>query len=298
MASPRHSVGTLATLVPFRLRPGWAPLCSPAAVPDHLEDIAGQPIFWRSAPGAGVPVLYLHGVPNSSDQWQPFLDRTGGLAPDLPGFGRSSKRGDLDYSIEGYVAFLERFLAHVDVERVRLVAHDWGAVGLALAQRAPERVTRIVAINVVPFLPGHRWHPIARAWRARLVGELVMGFAVKPVVRQLSRRFTVAPGPAPREFVDAIYQFLDQGTPRAILRLYRSASPETLADAGARLPLVRAPALVLWGDRDPYVPARFADELARALGNARARHFDDAAHWPWLDRPSVIDEVVEFLDDA
>ena len=34
--------------------------------------------------------------------------------------------------------------------------HDWGIVGLALAQRAPERVERIVAIDAVPLLPGYR----------------------------------------------------------------------------------------------------------------------------------------------
>ncbi|MDX6660967.1 MAG: hypothetical protein QOJ55_1789, partial [Solirubrobacteraceae bacterium] len=61
-------------------------------VQEHLEDIDGQPIFWRSAPGDGAPVVYLHGVPTSSDDWVSFLERTGGLAPDLPGFGRSSKR--------------------------------------------------------------------------------------------------------------------------------------------------------------------------------------------------------------
>ena len=75
-------------------------------VQEHHEDIDGQPIFWRSAPGEGAPVLYVHGVPTSSDDWVPFLERTGGLAPDLPGFGRSSKRGDLDYSIAGTVTVL------------------------------------------------------------------------------------------------------------------------------------------------------------------------------------------------
>ena len=264
-------------------------------MPEHLEDIAGQPIFWRSTPVDGAPVLYVHGVPSSSDQWQPFLDRTGGLAPDLPGFGRSSKRADLNYSIEGYAAFLEQFLAYAGVERFRLVVHDWGAVGLALAQRMPDRVQRIVAVNAVPLLPGFRWHGIGRVWRTPLLGELAMGFTTRWVARQLSRRFTVAPGPAPREFVDRMYDHFDQGTQRAILKLYRSASPEALADAGSGLGAVRAPALVLWGDRDPWLPARFADELASALADARARHVADASHWPWLDQPSVLDEVTAFL---
>jgi pimeloyl-ACP methyl ester carboxylesterase len=264
-------------------------------VEEHLEDIDGQPIFWRSAPGEGDPVLYLHGVPTSSDDWVAFLERTGGLAPDLPGFGRSSKRGDLDYSIPGYRRFLTRFLEHVGVERYRLVVHDWGAVGLALAQEAPERVTRLVATNVVPFVPGYRWHRMARAWRTPLLGELVMGATTRWGLSRLSREASASPGPLPREFIDELWAHFDQGTQRAILKLYRSAPSEVLAAAGRRLGDVTAPALVLWGDQDPYIPARFADEMAAALGSGTVRHLADASHWPWLDRPDVADIVAEFL---
>ena len=264
-------------------------------VEEHLEDIDGQPIFWRSAPGDGAPVVYLHGVPTSSDDWVPFLERTGGLAPDLPGFGRSSKRGDLDYSIPGYERFLDRFLEHVGAARYRLVVHDWGAVGLALAQAAPERVERLVVMNVVPFLPGYRWHRIARAWRTPLLGELVMGATNRWLLWQLSREASATAGPLPREFIDGLWEHFDQGTQRAILKLYRSAPSAVLARAGGRLSGITAPALVLWGDRDPYFPARFADETAAALGSATVRHLDDASHWPWLDRPDVVDLVADFL---
>ena len=57
-----------------------------------------------------VPILYLHGLPTSSDDWIAPLELGGGIAVDLPGFGRSGKRGDLDYSLAGHVAFLERLL--------------------------------------------------------------------------------------------------------------------------------------------------------------------------------------------
>lgn len=253
----------------------------------RVEDIDEMPIAWRRAPGDDPPVLYLHGVPESGAMWEPFLARTGGLAPDLPGFGRSAKRGDFRYDVEGYADWLERFLDHVGVERFRLVVHDWGAVGLALAQRAPERVERLVVIDAVPFLPGYRWHRVARAWRTRGVGELVMGATTRWSLRRGSG--------VPREVADRWWEDFDQGTQRAILRLYRSAPEDRLAAVGARLDRIDAPALVVWGEADPYLDPSFADAYAERLARASVRRVPGAGHWPWLDEPGVTDEVCRFL---
>jgi pimeloyl-ACP methyl ester carboxylesterase len=88
----------------------------------------------------------------------------------------------------------------------------------------------------------------------------------------------------------------DQGTQRAILRLYRSAPEQTLAAAGLDLRLLAGPSLVLWGEQDPYIPAAFADSYAEALGNAKAERISGAGHWPWLDKPEIIERVCNFLD--
>jgi pimeloyl-ACP methyl ester carboxylesterase len=270
-----------------------------AGIVQHTADIGGRPVFWRSAPpaaSAAAPPLYLHGNPTSSDDWLGFLERTGGLAPDLPGFGRSGKRGDGDYTMAGYDRFVEAFLDHVRVERVQLLVHDWGSTGLLWAQRFPERVERLVVMNAVPLLPGYRWHRIARLWRTRGVGELVMGMTTRWALGRASRGFNAAPGPMSADFLDRVWEHWDQGTQRAVLQLYR-ASPETaLAAAGARLGAVTCPALVVWGERDPFLPARFADAYAAALGGpARVARLPDAGHWPWLDRPDVIDAVAAFF---
>ncbi len=256
-----------------------------AVIQMHEDELDGLPVAWRSAPSDGTPVLWLHGVPDSGELWTPFLERIGGVAPDLPGFGRSAKRGDLDYSIAGYADWIGRFCELAGLDHVRLVMHDWGAVGLAFAQGAPERVERIVAIDVVPLLPGYRWHPIARVWRTPVAGEVAMGLAAGPIVRRL----------LPARRGAAVLEHFDPGTQRAILRLYRASPPEVLAAAGRDLGAVTAPALVLHGARDRYIPARFADGLAAALGDGRVEHVEGAGHWPWLDRPELVERVAEFL---
>jgi pimeloyl-ACP methyl ester carboxylesterase len=267
---------------------------------EHTEDLDGLPVFWREAPApeeenALAPVLYLHGVPSNSDEWTAWLALTGGLAVDLPGFGRSYKPGWLESTIEEYDTFIERFLDWRGIERVRLVMHDWGAVGLAFAQRRPERVERMVLINVVPFLPGYRWHRLARAWRTPVLGELAMGTMVGFTLKHLSREANVTPGPLPEDVRNSMIEYLDQGTERAILRLYRSSPPERLAAAGEDLGDVQAPTLVVWGTRDPYIPERFAREYVQALPHAELLELPDAGHWPWLDRPDLPERVHDFL---
>jgi pimeloyl-ACP methyl ester carboxylesterase len=272
-------------------------------VADHTGEIDGLPVFWRSAhapPGAAkdaVP-LYLHGVPDSSDEWVTLLERAGGLAPDLPGFGRSGKPGYLTYTIDEYDRYIERFLDGLDVQRVSIVMHDWGAVGLAFAQRHPERVARLVLMNAVPLLAGHRWHRMARVWRTPGLGELAMGTTNRFTLGRLSRATNATPGPMPQEWLDSVLAHFDQGTQRAILRLYRSSPPEVLAAAGERLRRLDVPALVVWGMKDPYIPPRFAHEYVDTLPQAQLVELEDAGHYPWLDRPEVLARVADFLAAA
>jgi pimeloyl-ACP methyl ester carboxylesterase len=252
-------------------------------VAEHTADVAGLAVHLRRAGDA--PILYLHGVPTHSWDWIPFLERYGGIAPDLPGFGRSAKPADFDYSITGYGRFLESLVDELGLERFTLVMHDWGGVGLALAQRFPERVEGLVMFPLVPFVPGYRWHRVARAWRTRGLGELVMGFTTRGAFR---RDF-------PREIADAAWEHFDHGTQRAILRLYRASPPDVLAAAGERLGDVTAPALILWSTDDPYLPAEFAQRHADALGGEAAVELVEGGHWPWHGRPELVERAGELL---
>jgi pimeloyl-ACP methyl ester carboxylesterase len=265
-------------------------------VVERRAQIEGIEVHWREAGGARrPPILYLHGVPTASWDWLPFLERSGGVAPDLPGFGGSGKPADFDYSIDGYGRFVEAFAGAAGLDRFSLVLHDWGAVGLAFAQRFPERIERLVLLSSVPFLPGYRWHRIARVWRTPLLGELSMGFATKWGFRRMSAEAGSTPGPLPDDFVDRVWSDFDHGTQRAILKLYRSAPEDVLARAGENLGELRCPALVLWPTRDPYIPAEFGQAYADALGGQVELEAVDAGHWSWLDRPELVERTARFL---
>ena len=247
------------------------------------------PVVVRAAPpgDAGeAPLVWVHGVPTCADDWLPFLERAGGVAPDLPGFGRSSKRGDGDFTLDGYARFAGAFVDALGAEKIRLVVHDWGAAALAWAAANPHRIEKLVVIDAVPLLAGYRWHRFARLWRARGLGEVAMGLTTGFAAKRL-----LPPGVG-----DVAAAHLDQGTQRAILRLYRSAPPERLAaHEDALAALAGVPALVVWGQEDPYIAPEFAARYAAALGGAEVRVVPGAGHWPWIEDGATVDAVVDFV---
>jgi pimeloyl-ACP methyl ester carboxylesterase len=68
-----------------------------------------------------------------------------------------------------------------------------------------------------------------------------------------------------------------------------------LTAAGLELGSLHKPALVVWGVTDPYIPARFGRDYAVALGARELIELPDAGHWPWLDRPDILDTIAHFL---
>ena len=258
-------------------------------------EIAGTQAVWLEDE-ARTPILYVHGVPNSGAMWRPFLERTGGIAPDLPGFGESGKSAAFSYSISGYGDWLEAFVDHLGLERFSLAMHDWGAVGLELAMRRPDAIERLVLIDAVPFLPGYSWHRTARIWRTPVAGELFMGGATKWMTKRWLRMEKALLPEHVGPFVDDLWESFDHGTQRAILKLYRSAPPEVLARAGERLGEITAPGLVVWGEDDHFLPNRFAHDYGHALGgDTRVEIVPGGIHWLWLERPEVIGTISAFL---
>jgi pimeloyl-ACP methyl ester carboxylesterase len=246
------------------------------------------PVHYRSAPAADVTPLYLHGIPTSSEDWIPFLERTGGIAPDLIGFGGSGKGGHLDYSLDGLATFVEELLEHLEVERVSLVAHQWGAAaGAVFAARHPDRVARMTVFEPLPLIDGFSWPRIVRWWRRPAVGELLMGGTTRPMLARTLRHGALSAEAWPNGRVAAVWEQFDQGTQRAILRLHRSTAESALEPV---LGSLRVPVLVVWGDRDPWLGPELGDAYAAHLPDATVEHWD-AGHWPWLDQPELVERV-------
>jgi pimeloyl-ACP methyl ester carboxylesterase len=223
-----------------------------------------------------VPAMLVHGVPDTAALWAPLLaslDRDDVLCPSLPGFGTPVPSG-FGCTKDEYASWLADEVRNVG-EPVDLVGHDWGSI---LAQRVaatnPELLRSFVlsggAVSEV-----FRWHELAQQWQTPEVGEQIMelmtGDAVADALRQ-------ADHPDPSGAAARI----DDTMKAAVLALYRSAVH--IAEEWTPGPVPHArPALVFWGDHDPYAPTEYGRSAAAGAGAELV--VLDAGHWSVLERP-------------
>ena len=237
--------------------------------------------------GSGIPTLFVHGNPDSSDLWSGVISRIEGetrcVAPDLAGFGRSEANPDADLTLDGRAQWIDRLLEALEIKgSINLVVHDLGAhFGLAWAALHGNRLRRLVISNTF-FSPDYRWHAWARVWRTPVLGELSLAgmnwLLFKRELRRGSRNL------ATEQIRDA-YALFSPAMKKTILRVYRAADPKIFAGWDERLRAVTAkvPTLVIWGEHDPYIQQRFA----ASFGTNNISYVPDSGHWVAAEAPAL-----------
>ncbi len=240
-------------------------------------------------------VVFVHGNPGSSEDWLDLLVRVGafarGVAPDMPGYGKADRPAAFDYTVEGYARHLAGVLDQMGIERAHLVLHDFGGPwGLSWACDRPHLAASVTLVNI-GVLPGFRWHKYARIWRTPILGEFFQLTATRGAFRMMANADN--PKPFPRAFLDRMYDDLDAGEKRAILKLYRATDLDALSRTiGDKLKRLKLPALVLWGTGDKYLPSRYAEEQRRFFGETDVHLLDGCGHWPFIDEPERVAALV------
>lgn len=245
-----------------------------------------------------APVLLcVHGNPTWSFFYravvEAFADRFRVVVPDHIGMGLSEKPADFDYTLETRIQGLQDLVEHLDLQRVTLIAHDWGgAIGLGLAGRQPERFERLVLSNTAAF-PGGQAHSLIRLARLPGLHQLLMGrlglfekITVKHATRRgltpAVRRAYLAPFPGPRERV-AVKAFV-----RDIPLQNSHPSMETLRGVETGLQRLQdLPTLLLWGEKDWVFTPAFREQFERRLPQATSVPLPDAGHLLWEDEPNT-----------
>jgi 2-hydroxy-6-oxonona-2,4-dienedioate hydrolase len=228
--------------------------------------VRGSSIRWRVA-GEGPALVLVHGLSASSRWWSavlpPLSERYTCHLLDVPRFGAALRPAE---TAEWLLAWIEA----AGIERVRLAGHSIGGAGAArLAALRPDVVEALVLVSPVGMPSGRR----LAGYVLPLLGALRM--TTPTFLATLS--------------IDAV-----RAGPAAIVRgsLYAAR-----ADVREQARAIRAPTLLVWGDRDPLVPFALADEWRRALPSARLVVLPGVGHVPMVERPRELAQALcEFLD--
>jgi pimeloyl-ACP methyl ester carboxylesterase len=144
----------------------------------------------EAGPEDGEPIVLLHGWPQHWYEWRGLVPRLSErhrlVMPDLRGLGWTeiARNG---YEKEQLASDVIALLDAMGLDRVKLVGHDWGGyVGFLLALRAPERVERFLALNIIHPWPARSLRNTLNSWR--------LAYQLPLVAPLLGPRVTRIPG--------------------------------------------------------------------------------------------------------
>lgn len=277
--------------------------------------VRGMTFQARAAgPGAGRPVLFLHGFPQTSWSWHHQIDALAAagmraLAFDQRGYSPGARPLGLeDYAIEELVADALAVADDQGFDRFDLVGHDWGAmVAWVLAGNHPDRVRTLTAVSV----------PHPRAFGAALGGgdgdqasrsSYIQVFRAEGGVAErvllgedssgegLRAMFERSGMPADRPEVEVfVAAMLEPGALTAALNWYRAMRPD-LADIGP----ITMPTLYVWSTEDVALGRKAAEDTVNWVeGPYRFETLVGVSHWiPEMAPRELNGLLLEHLGDT
>ena len=267
-----------------------------AGLSAHTLTSGGHTLHYLDG-GSGETLVLLHGIFAEKDHWvdfaRPLTPHYRVIAPDLPGFGESTRLPNNDYSYAAQVEYLKDFLDHLGVQRAHLGGSSMGGTIAALfAIRYPNRVASVALIGAPHGLhtpQPSEMDPMVDAGQSPLI--VAQADAFEPML----------------DFVFAQRPFL----PYPILH---AAKADALRNATSNLRIWNAqrkdrylldahigelvqPTLVLWGEKDRLFDVSGAAPLRTRLPQAQVQVLPGVGHLPMMETPKSSAQLyVQFVE--
>ncbi len=258
--------------------------------------------------GSGPPLVLQHGWPQYSWAWRKLIPQLAArhrvICPDLRGFGGSAAPADGNMLKERLAADLIGVLDALELERVRLVGHDWGGfAGFLACLQAPERFSGFLALAII-----HPWPPASRPTPKRLASVSYQFVIAAPLLggallrrRAMAERFLARAGGGVWDAAERSAYAAALSRPESVaatVGLYRQFLTKELKPltagryASQRLSV---PTRLLIGDRDPVITP---DGVAGFEDHTDAMTLEwvpGAGHWLPEEHPELVIERIEAL---
>jgi pimeloyl-ACP methyl ester carboxylesterase len=254
----------------------------------------------------GAPVVLLHGFGTSSFVWRDIapeiaLANRTAFAIDLFGYGESDRPFDADFGIASQAELVDRALTALRLPKATVVGLDLGAaVALRLAASRPERVERLLLLNPVALdeLPAGDVTTLQRS-TARFAFRSSRGIlGAAPILGEVLRRSVADESHMPDKLVARyLAPYVGPEGLNHLLLLARSIDDEDMEEGELRS--LAQPALIVWGDQDPWVDAKFPERLADVIPGSRLVRLPGVGRLVPEEVPeTVVSLLLEFIGAA
>jgi pimeloyl-ACP methyl ester carboxylesterase len=254
--------------------------------------------------GSGPLVVMLHGFPEFWYSWRkqiPVVAAAGFrvIAPDLRGYNESPRPLRVAaYKLTEIVGDVAELIAE-NGGRATVVGHDWGGYAAwYLAMMHPSLVERLIILNAPhPKALAREMHrsleqKLRLSYQLFFNIPLISDLAVSLLLPALMRRMG--------QFTDAeIGEYRKAWRQRhavwAMLAYYRALF-RSRGELKPLLSRIEAPALLIFGERDPVFTLPTLGGLDRDVPNLRVERIASAGHFVQTDAPELVNRlIVDFL---
>lgn len=281
----------------FRLPGGRPPLLQIHDIPVGRHQVSTLTM------GSGPDVLLIHGLGGTRAS---FFETAATLsrhyrvhAPDLPGFGSSSKPPLGAYNARWFADIMLGLMDELGIDRAHLVGNSMGGrVAIEMGLIAPDRVDALALLCPAVAWIRRGLHPVVRLLRPEF-GLLPHGFRRSMVSAQFWSIFHDR---------DALDPSVGDLMVDEFRRIYHSAGARYAFLASARNIYLEAPfgsrgfyprlaglvppALFIWGSHDTLVPAAFSRHVRNWLPGAEQITIDSCGHVPQVERAEEINQIL------
>lgn len=274
--------------------------------------------------GAGEPIIFLHGFPESHRTWRHQLAALAGayrvIAPDGRGFAASDKPEGVEaYRTDRIVEDLFALADAAGIDRFTLVGHDWGGAASWLAAlRRPERLKRLVIVNAPHPLIFQRSlfdseaqrsaSQYIRAFRTPGMEAAIEAMGLETFFEKSFGAHVDLNAIPPEERAAYLHDWAQPGALTAMLNWYRASDIEVPAPTKeatppawltAPFPRIAVPTLVIWGMKDKALLPLQLDGLEELVDDLQIERVEDAGHFvPWERPEAVTDAIRRFIEEA
>jgi len=250
-------------------------------------------LFFREA-GAGYPIIILHGLFGSSDNWltvtKKVAERYKVVLPDQRNHGQSGHSEEFTY--ESMAADLKSFIEQQRIEQPVVMGHSMGGkVAMKFALTYPDMPKKLIVVDIAP-----RYYPIHH-------GKILEGLNAINLDNLRNRKDAeIALGQyEPRK---PVVQFL-------LKNLYRNEHggfswrinlpiiTQKIENVGEKIEAsdaVNLPTLFVGGAQSDYITDDDHEEIRHLFPQAQIKAIPDAGHWVHAEQPNrFLKAIFDFI---